>query len=243
MDAESGVQIADATSVNEADATAHSLEINPYYPEYPENIQLTLANESVNVELSQSDWTPNLTKLNNIRRGAATDYTFDASFYYLGYEIKVLFKAMKITVPIGEMLDGGTIYLMRDGGDFGTQFKRNYGEMYFNFAENEESKPNWQKVPVALKDANKISRTETGIQEVYAVIGSTSVTAGIAPNVTFRLKLIDLKNYAEYDGGYNNFVHYDYYSIPSDGSKKATGTGESPAAMGSTFLYVDGTGE
>lgn len=243
VDAESGVQIADATSVNEADATAHSLEINPYYPEYPENIQLTLANESVNVELSQSDWTPNLTKLNNIRRGAATDYTFDASFYYLGYEIKVLFKAMKITVPIGEMLDGGTIYLMRDGGDFGTQFKRNYGEMYFNFAENEESKPNWQKVPVALKDANKISRTETGIQEVYAVIGSTSVTAGIAPNVTFRLKLIDLKNYAEYDGGYNNFVHYDYYSIPSDGSKKATGTGESPAAMGSTFLYVDGNGE
>ena len=242
-DSDTNNTIAEATSSSSADATSHSLEINPYYPEYPEKLQLTLANGSKNIELTQSDWAPDLTKLNNIRRGVATDYKFDASFYYLGYEIKVKFKAMEITVPIGEMLDGGTIYLMRDGGDYGTQFKRNYGEMYFNFAKEEEGKPNWQKVPVALKDANKISKTETGIQQVKAVIGSTSVTAGIEANVKFNLRLIDLKNYAEYDGGYNNFVYYDYYSIPSDGSKKATGTGESPAAMGDTFLFVDSDGE
>ena len=225
-----------------ADVTSRKTTINPYYPVYPTQIQLGLAGDNKIIELSQSDWVPDLTKLNAIKRGDAKDLTFTAAFNYMGYEIRLLFLAMDITMPKGVKFDGGTIYLIKGEGDVKTQFEKNYGTAYFNFNEDESGAPNWQKVPVALKNYNDVRISETGIQVVEGIIGGTGI-GDLDANATFRVQVIEIKNYAVLDGGYNKYVTYDYYSVPSDGNNQASGAGNAPAQMGETYIFIseDGT--
>lgn len=237
-------QIATVGSDGIADATTLGKEINPYYPEYPTQLQLNLAGDSKLIELTQSDWTPDLTKLNQIKRGEVGengDYTFTAAFNYLGYEIRMKFLAMEIQMPKGTTFEGGTIYLVRGEGDVKTQFEKNYGTAYFNFNEEENGTPNWQKVPVALKNYNDVRISEEGVQRVEGIIGGTGI-GDIEANAWFDIRVITLSNYAVLDGEFNVYSTYDYYSVPADGNKKANGSGESPAQMGETYIYIDESG-
>lgn len=226
-----------------ADATTLGAKINPYYPVYPTQLQLGLAGDNKIIELTQEDWTPDLTKLNAIKRGDVSgDRNFTAAFNYLGYEIRLRFCAMDITMPKGTVFDGGTIYLVKGEGDVKTQFEKNYGTAYFNFNEDPEGAPDWQKVPVSLKNYNDVRISEEGVQVVEGIIGGTGI-GDMDANATFRVQVVSLKNFALLDGEFNLYSVYDYYSVPSDGNKKANGSGDSPAEMGETYIFIDKDGE
>lgn len=220
--------------------TTGSIEINPYYPEFPTELMLRLkAGDMPTVTLQQSDWQPSRSKLRAIQRGDANDLYFTATFPYLGYELTVRFAAMDISVPRvdenGQLFNGGRIYLVRGEGDVKTQFERNYSEMYFNF--NEEGEPNWQKVPVALERYSDVRIGEEEVQEVRGIIGDNTI-GNIDANAIFYVQVVSPKTYAMLNGTYNPFVSFDYYVAPADKGSKASGMSDPPETYSGVYLYT-----
>lgn len=221
--------------------TTGYIEINPYYPEFPTNMSLALSTGDVKtVTLKQSDWIPNSSKLRMIQRGEAQDLEFKATFPYLGYTVQVSLYAMDIRVPSvdlnAQLFNGGRIYLVRGEGDVETQFKRNYSEMYFNFNDDPDGEPNWQKVPVSLERYDSVRIGESDVQAVRGIIGASGI-GNIDANAMFYVQVVSPQTYAMLNGEYNTYVTFDYYSIPTSRGSQATGMTSSPDTMSGIYLY------
>ena len=227
------------------DATGWTTKINPYYPELPLKMRLSLGTKDVQIELnSQSDWVKDMTLLKPIMLDSNDNRYFTATFVYLGYTIKVRFEAMDIHVMTAEDIretaeaepyNGGVIYFVRGEGDARQQFEENYSLMYFNFGD--EDAPNWQKVPVALRNYAAINMGTDREQTVDGIIGGFDDA-----NAVFTVRVVDFSTYAWLNEQDNYFVRYDYYSVATDNGERVNiSAGDRDGMTGRFFLTKEAT--
>lgn len=232
------------------DVSSDVYTVNPFDIIYPGNCKITFnGGGDENVEIT--DWAlepgnEGVYKVMDIILGKAFDNYIIANFTYLGYTVRVRFLADNIELEgleEGEYIDGGTIYLVRNGGSADEQIKQNYTYFYYNFS-TDSARPDYRKVPITFPSGtlNEISTTAVRTySEVRAVLGWDSAKypdLNVSPNIEFTVAIVEPVMYAKLDGEYNAFVELDFISMPHDSNfQKKNDAGEPEGAEYFVQIY------
>lgn len=210
------------------DVPIGAYSVNPFDIVYPDTCVVSFRDGSEEI-LDMTTWrlepgSEGVYKIKDIIIGQAGDNLVMANFVYLGYTVRVRFVADNIELEgldENEYIDGGTLYLVRNGGSVYVQMAENYSYFYYNFS-SVASAPDYRKVPLSFINTD-ISEISTNSVRVYrgvkGVLGWDKVNypdMNMSANILFDVAIIDPIMSAQYDGEVNPYVSVDYISTPYD---------------------------
>lgn len=232
------------------DVSSDVYTVNPFDIIYPGNCKITF-NGGGDENVAITDWAlepgnEGVYKVMDIILGKAFDNYVIANFTYLGYTVRVRFLADNIELEgleEGEYIDGGTIYLVRNGGSADEQIKQNYTYFYYNFS-TDSARPDYRKVPITFPSGtlNEIStnevRTYSGVRAVLGWDYDKYPDLNVSPNIEFTVAVVEPIMYAKLDGEYNAYVALDFISMPHDSNfQKKNDAGEPAGAEYFVQIY------
>lgn len=139
-------------------------------------------------------------------------------------------------------INGGTLYLLAKTPTYTiekeAQLASFYPYLYYNFSNNRYV-TDWRRVPLSFS-ANAIRNIVLNEGNVYTGILATLGNNNSGANISFTVRVISPKLFAQLNGDTNQHVVYDSVSMPIDGNSRViSSSSDMPQIFGNYFVQLN----